>query len=516
MKEEKESFKKEQSGEISRRDFLVSAGTVAIGILFFNMASAGLVQATSQDNTQSGIQDNVQNYTQADTQGNTKEINFVFLHGFNSNASSVQPLEDVITNKLPEYIAGYENDNPGMNIVADTLNRSYANNVDIETWANNIAEDINKRFTGKSNIVLIGHSMGGKAALYAVAHNIGNIAEKVAMVVTVNSPVKKLSDYYFVGGDTELGYEGAQLVLPDQGVLNSLVNYDSSEDGLWVGTNKHWLALVSTESYPLSSQFDSSSIDLLPRDMDDKIVPISCQYADGADVIYYGEYGHSDFKILEEVADNIGDQILSYIFGGNMDFSVLGRAGSFEHKADLFPGTDYWQDIVGGLIADSGTLTHFNESYFKWQEWEDIVGEYTAGGTRSTFQTTQKASFPIFSGITETGWVDPDNPEDGRIYIKTRAAPRSTVQVSWSVYQQGLLPVGIERNHYEVEIETGTQATAIESIAWETSDPCDIRLHICSQAQSPFHWFRVQWRIYYTESRQVKLIDSLPVKILSE
>jgi hypothetical protein len=59
MKEEKESFKKDQSGEISRRDFLVSAGTVAIGILFFNMASTGLVQATSQDNTQSGIQDNV-------------------------------------------------------------------------------------------------------------------------------------------------------------------------------------------------------------------------------------------------------------------------------------------------------------------------------------------------------------------------------------------------------------------------------------------------------------------------
>jgi hypothetical protein len=245
-------------------------------------------------------------------------------------------------------------------------------------------------------------------------------------------------------------------------------------------------------------------------------VPISCQYADGADVIYYGEYAHSDFKILEEVADNLADQILSYIFGGNMDFSVLGRAGSFEHKSDILPGTDYWEDIAGAILADSGTLSHFNASWFKWQEWEDIVGEYSVGVTRSTFQATQKVSFPLFSGITEIGWVDPDNPEDGRIYIKTRAAPRSTVQVSWSTYGQGLRPQGIERNHYEVEIETGTQSTSISGISWETSDPRDIRLYIRSQAQSPFHWFRIQWRVYYTESREIKVIDSLPLKVFTE
>ncbi len=473
---------------------------ILASILFFNMAAA-MAPAVP---------------VQAASENNVKEVNFVFLHGFNSNASSLQLLEDVITDKLPEYIAGYERDNPDIHIATDTLNRSYINNVDIDTWANNIANDINKRFAGKSNLVLIGHSMGGKAALYAVAHNIGNIAEKVAMVVTINSPIKKLSSYYFLGGDTNLGYEGAQLLLPDQGILNSLANYDSSADGLWVADNKHWLAFVSAESYPLSSQFDTNGIDLLPRDMDDQIVPISCQYADGADVIYYGEYAHSDFKILKEVADNIGDQILRYIFGGNMGFSVLGRAGSFEHKSDLFPGTDYWQDIVGGILAESGTLTHFNESWFKWQEWEDIVGEYHIDGMRSTFQTTQKNSFFLFTGIKEIGWVDPDNPEDGRIYIKTRAAPRSTVQVSWSVYQQGLLPEGIERNHYEVEIETGTQVTSISGISWQTGNPRDIRLNILSQAQSPFHWFRVQWRIYYTENREVKLIDSLPLKALSE
>ena len=86
----------------------------------------------------------------------------------------------------------------------------------------------------------------------------------------------------------------------------------------------------------------------------------------------------------------MADQILRYIFGGNMDFSVLGRAGSFEHKSDLFPGTDYWEDTVGGLSADSGTITHFNESYFKWQHWEDIVGIEDIAGTRCSFQTSQK------------------------------------------------------------------------------------------------------------------------------
>jgi hypothetical protein len=250
--------------------------------------------------------------------------------------------------------------------------------------------------------------------------------------------------------------------------------------------------------------------------MDDKIVPISCQYADGADVIYYGEYGHSDFKILEEVADNIGDQILSDIFGGNMDFSGLGRAGSFEHKADLFPGTDSWEDIAGGVLAASGTITHQNDSYFKWQEWEDVVGEPSAGGIRSTFQTTQTRSSPIFTGMMEARWVYPDNPNDGRLYIKTRAAPRSSVQVDWSVYQKGLLPAGLERDHYEVEGETGTQGTGIGQVSWETGDALDLRLRILSQAQSPFHWFRVQWRVYYKESRQRKVIDEFPVLTLLE
>jgi hypothetical protein len=135
---------------------------------------------------------------------------------------------------------------------------------------------------------------------------------------------------------------------------------------------------------------------------------------------------------------------------------------------------------------------------------------------RSTFQTVQKVSFPIWTGVVQISWVNPNDPYDGRIRIKTRAAPRSSVQVDWSVYLQGLLPSGIERDHYEIEIETGAQVTGIGQVFWQTGDARDLRLLIESQAQSPFHWFRAQWRVYYKESRQREIISSLRVHILTE
>jgi pimeloyl-ACP methyl ester carboxylesterase len=448
--------------------------------------------------------------------GEIKELNFVFLHGMGGNSGDLQLLEDSIVAQMPAYITDYEYDHPDIKIQTDMLLRCYPNEVDIDTWAKNIADTINEHFSDKKNLVLIGHSMGGKTALYAMSHNIGNLADKVAMVVTINSPIKSLVNYYYIGGDTALDYWGAQLLMSSQGVLESLVNYDSSQDGQWVSINKHWLAFISSESSPLSSQFNVSGVDPLPRDMDDTIVPISCQYADGADVVYYGQYAHSDFSKLDEVSNYMADQILRYIFGGNIECSVFARGGSFEHKAGLFPGTDYWQDLIGGVLAESGTLTHKNNSYIKWQDWEDVVGEYSAGIIRSSFQTTQKNSFPILTGIKQSSWASADDPEDARIYLSTRAAPRSSVQVDWSVYQQGLLPSGIKRDHYEVEIETGTQYTSIRQVSWETNDLRDVRLRIWSQAESPFRWFKAQWRVYFKESRQRKIIDELPVRTLSE
>jgi hypothetical protein len=90
------------------------------------------------------------------------------------------------------------------------------------------------------------------------------------------------------------------------------------------------------------------------------------------------------------------------------------------------------------------------------------------------------------------------------------------VQVDWGIYQQGLLPTGITRDHYEVEIETGTQLANISQVSWETSNLRDVRLQISSQAQGPFRWFRAQWKVFSKESRHRQIIDEFTIRKSSE
>lgn len=445
--------------------------------------------------------------------GRLKELNFVFLHGFGGHTCALQLLEDSIKERVSAYIRAYEQDHPDTEVRINTLNRCYPNDVDIETWAKNIVDTVEKHLPGKENLILIGHSMGGKTALYAVANDIGKLAGKAAMVVTINSPVKSLQNYYFVGGQPSANYWELNWLISSRGAINSLMNYDSSRDGQWVGVNKRWLAFISAESAPLSSQFDSGGVDYLPRDMDDSIVPISAQYADGADVVYYGEYAHSDFSESDEVAGFMADQILRYIFGGTIQRSALARAGTFEHKADLLPGKDRWQDLVGGILASTGTLRHVNNSFW-WREWEDVLGGTVSGGVRSNYEPREADSPLSLAGVMQTDWASPDNPEDSRIRIRTRAAPGAAVQVNWSIYQQGLLPQGIRRDRYEVEIVTGTPLADITRVSWETDNPRDLRLRIWSQAESPLRWLTARWRVYSKENRQRNVIDEIKARPL--
>ena len=439
-----------------------------------------------------------------------KELNFVFLHGLGDNSASFQLLEDSILEQLPAYARSYEQDYPDIKVKANTLKRNYPNDVDIDAWADNITDSIAKHLPNKKNLILIGHSMGGKTGLYAVARNKGDLASKVAMVVTINSPIKSLQNYYYVGGEPAVNYWQTKWLISNRGAVNSIVYYDSSQDGQLVGQNKHWLAFISGESTPLSNQFDVSGVDPLPRDMDDVIVPVSAQYSDGADVVYCGEYGHNDFTTLENVARFMADQILRYLFGGNIECSVLGREGAFGHKADLLPGTDHWEDLVGGVLTGSGTLEHRNYSYIKWQEWDDVVGESSSGTRRSSYELSLGSHFPSLRDIKQSRWVSSNDPSDFRIYIRTSAPPRQTVQLNWSVYEQGLLPQGIQRERYEVEVETGTPLSNIGRISWATDDTRDLRLRIWSQAESPFRWFKVHWKVYFKEKRQRKVIDEIP------
>jgi len=443
-----------------------------------------------------------------------KELNFVFLHGAGSHACSLQLLDDSITERVSGYILDYEQANPRTKIRVNILKRCYPNDVDIDTWADNIADSIDKHFHDKKDLILIGHSVGGKTALYAVAQDIGGLADKVALVVTINSPVKSLHKYYVTGGGSALQYCRARWLLSDRGVCNSVTYYDSSQDGSWVGGNRHWLAFVSAEAAPLSKQFDVGAVDPWPRNMDDSLVPVSAQYSNGADVIYYGEYSHSDFAVLEEVADFMADQILRYLFGGRIECSVLARGAIFEHKANWLLGTDSWEDVVGEIPASSDMVWHRNESYTKWQEWEDVVGSCPPEARRSSYYISRVSSFPFLTSVKESRWLSPDNPEDCRLYLRTRAAPRTSVQVNWSIHRQGLLPLGVKRDHYEVEILTGTPLTSIKRVLWATGDPRDLRVRISSEAERPFRWFKAEWRVYSKESRQRKVVDEIPVKAL--
>ena len=110
---------------------------IAIG-LCVQIAFPGSIQSAPEDST------------------HIKELNFVFLHGAGSNICSLQLLADAITEQLPEYILGYEQANPSTKVRVDTLQRCYPNNIDIATWANNIADSINKNFPNRKNLILIG------------------------------------------------------------------------------------------------------------------------------------------------------------------------------------------------------------------------------------------------------------------------------------------------------------------------------------------------------------------------
>ena len=107
-----------------------------------------------------------------------KELNLVYLHGAGGNTCTFQLVDDYLTEQLPAYILDYEKANPDIKIQVNKLIRCYPGYVDIETWASNIVESINEHFAGKENLILIGHSMGGKAALYAVAQNVGGLADR--------------------------------------------------------------------------------------------------------------------------------------------------------------------------------------------------------------------------------------------------------------------------------------------------------------------------------------------------
>lgn len=438
-----------------------------------------------------------------------KELNYVILHGAGGHTGNLQSVADFIEEQGRRYIVDYEKANPGIKVQVNVLQRYYPNDVDIETWAKNIADSINKYFPDKKNLILVGHSMGGKAALYAVAHNTQQISAKVALVVTINSPIRRLKDYYVTSSGSAAVFCGARWLLSDRGVCDSLDSYDSSQDGSWVSKNKHWLAFISAEPAPLSPRFPVGSIDGWPRDMDDGFVPVSAQYSEGADVVYYGESGHGDFSESDSTARFISDKILRYLFGGVIESPSLIGSGVFEHRAGWLPIKYTWNDTFSEVVVSRGRFSHTNTSYLKRQYWEEVVGGCPPRSIRSSYSVRLINPLPFIAGIEEVRWLTPDVPGDCRLIIRSKAAPKIRAQIEWTVFRYNLLPPGGERAQYEVKINTGTPQAGIPRASWVTDNVRDVRLQVWSEAEGPFRWLKAEWKVYSKENHQRKIIDEI-------
>lgn len=439
-----------------------------------------------------------------------KELNFVLIHGGAGNSCSFQPMADTLTETLPYYIEEYEKNHPDKKINFNILNRCYPNDESIETWASNIADAINKYLPGKKNLILIGHSMGGKVALYLTANNIGNIGDKVALVVTINSPIRQLSNYPVTGGENVTDLCNNLFIGSYANLCSSIAYYDSVNDGKVVGNTKHWLAFVSAEDAPSSTQFDYGGLDPYPWHMDDGVIPLSAQYTEDADTIYYGEHFHTDFHETKELTQSVTEKIVNYIFGIPNQYFFLAREGSFEHESDWWLGADKWVDIVGDTLIKKGSIWHWNTSDFKWNEWEDVAGGLPlVDDAKSRFEIKLVDSSPLLTALEEVRWFNMSDPEDCRLFIKTKTAPGQYVRADWIIYQQSLLPKGMERDHYEIEVYEGTNMTTIKEATWMSNNPQDLRLLISSQAESPFKRFKANWRSFAKEYRQQEIISEL-------
>ena len=125
------------------------------------------------------------------------EIWMAFFHGLGGNLTVNIPLIENISKNLQKR-----------GILLKYINPSLPNDVNLEEWSNNIAEAIDAWQKNETQtqpwIILVGHSMGGKACLHAVAKNLKNIDNYVLSVITINSPIKNIGKYrpftYFWNG----------------------------------------------------------------------------------------------------------------------------------------------------------------------------------------------------------------------------------------------------------------------------------------------------------------------------
>jgi pimeloyl-ACP methyl ester carboxylesterase len=336
-------------------------------------------------------------------------MNILFLHGTPGEPFHMEPLKDKIEELLHEQGLELNHWNPDL-----------PNSDSLEDWSSNVANAINEWGTHE-RIVIVGHSFGGKVAIYAVYNDIGGMRDKVDTVITVNSPIRKYEGVYYNAYARSYRYPDFLISLFAKEIgcektdsLKDVFISDCTDEANWVANNKRWLSIVSGERYPNDKKCNWGNVDLFPRDMDDGLVPLSAQYTDQADTVYYGVYRHDAlFENLSEGGgrDIITEIIVKYLLGEELEYSVLTCSGEYHHRADIWPGKDVWDDEVGQM----GTKE------------------------RSHYEVEILPCTTPLTGIESMEWKTPD-PNDLRINIKSYAySPWMFIKIRWRIYHKTML-----------------------------------------------------------------------------
>jgi pimeloyl-ACP methyl ester carboxylesterase len=432
------------------------------------------------------------------------EIWIAFFHGLGGHPSVNVPLIENISRVFTQD-----------NVTLRYINPQLPNDVSLEEWSNNIATEIEQWASNETQtqpwIILVGHSMGGKAGLHAVANNLKNIDKYVASVITINSPIKNLGRYrpftYFWNG--LLLHLVAERVLHTHNVaaLKDCRDIDTSIDGTkWVSEqNRSWLSLISAEAYPTDPACDFNLTgkpqDMYPRYMDDGLVPIDAQYTTDSTTIYYGEYWHQAMVNNPCAIHTLANITVQYLTGGSVNVSFFHSAWLYDHKSIL---PRHWNETVGRdeILLDTGHISHAAGLLPPYQWNEEVGRNYSF--PRSRFEVQQTSG--IGSRVAKADWVSA-NINDYQLDITIQSLPLCKIDMDWRVY--GIVAPFFHRDHYEMEVLEGSSYghSGIRYGGWLNNNNTD--LGICIDSWATFGTVKVGWSVFLKEPQSFENMSNL-------
>lgn len=335
------------------------------------------------------------------------KFNILFLHGMPETPNVLDPLKE----KLEILFA--EKD--------FLINSWYPHLPDAESvdvWAENIADEINK-WSPDGQIVIIGLSMGGKAALHAVADDSYGIQEKIDIVITINSPIKKFQHFY----NSFFGYFYPKPIIPLMATelmgyekpdgLHDVIFFDSTDEADWIAQEKRLLTFYSGEHHPADPLYDDDLGDMFPRVIDDGTVPTPAQYTDYSDSVYYGVHQHEAvFRDLSigGARDCIAENISRYLLGEPVNFSVL---------------------------IDSGVISHRTNPFTQDNSWTDSIRVDTADEKRNQFMVQiKKGTCSFKAGVSDVYWETDEHSDTNLIIHSYALLPFTNIVFQWQIFEE--------------------------------------------------------------------------------